>query len=111
MPAPNISIEYLFSRPNPARMPNQIHSLVAGLHDTDKQEGATHPEQRLEGVHGQQVVAGKDTRSGKSAFDRSGQRSLISQGSDGVDGGSAARREVTGQGSGKAEQSCHPNKN
>ena len=28
MPAPKISIEYLFSSPNPDRMPNQIHSLV-----------------------------------------------------------------------------------
>ena len=27
MPAPKISMEYLFSRPNPARMPNQIQSF------------------------------------------------------------------------------------
>jgi hypothetical protein len=27
MPAPKISMEYLFSRPNPARIPNQIQSF------------------------------------------------------------------------------------
>ena len=27
IPAPKISMEYLFSRPNPARMPNQIQSF------------------------------------------------------------------------------------
>ena len=36
--------------------------LVAGFHDADQQPGAAHPEQRLECVHGQQVVGGENTR-------------------------------------------------
>ena len=35
---------------------------VAGLDDADEQVGATHPEQRLERVHGQQAVRGEECR-------------------------------------------------
>ena len=35
---------------------------VAGFHNVYQQPGAAHPEERLECVHGQQVVASEDTR-------------------------------------------------
>lgn len=54
-------MEYLFSRPNPARMPNQIQSFWLPVFTMRMNNRATHPEQRLEDIHGQQVVAGEDT--------------------------------------------------
>ena len=56
IPAPKISMEYLFSRPNPASMPNQIQSFWSPvLTMRISHPRAAHPEQRLECVHRQEA--------------------------------------------------------
>ncbi len=63
MPAPKIEHGvFVFEAESRQDAEPDPEPLVAGFHDADHQPGAAHPEQRLEGVHGEQVIDSENTR-------------------------------------------------